>query len=86
LAPREGDATSCLSYEGNLIKYIKGQEKFNVFDYSPMDIWNIVVNPNRACDYAPQIMCMIEKVVRKTFVKNVEHKSICVMVYDNDLE
>jgi hypothetical protein len=38
LAPREGDATSCPAYEQNLIKYIKGQEKFNVFDYILMEI------------------------------------------------
>jgi hypothetical protein len=62
------------TYERKLIKYIKGQEKFNVFYYILKEIWNIAVNPLWSCGYALQIMCMIENVIGKTFVKDVEHK------------
>jgi hypothetical protein len=44
LAPSEGDATACPTYEQNLIKYMMSEE-FNVFDYMLMEIWNITVNP-----------------------------------------
>jgi hypothetical protein len=47
-----------------LIKYVKGEEEFNAFDYILMLIWNISVNPLRACGYAHQVMCMIEKAMR----------------------
>jgi hypothetical protein len=80
LAPREGDAIAYPSYERNFIKYIKGHEDFNAFDYILMEFWNIVVNPLRSCGYVPQIMCMIEKVIDMTFVKDVEHKTICPQV------
>jgi hypothetical protein len=75
LAPREGDATTCLAYERNLIKYMMGEEEFNAFDYMLMEIWSITLNPLKACGYAPQIMCMIEKVTGCTIVNNEEHKT-----------
>jgi hypothetical protein len=75
LAPSEGDATTFPAYERNLIKYMMNEEEFNAFDYMLMEIWNITVNPFRVCGYAPQIMCMIEKVTGHTFVKNEEHNT-----------
>jgi hypothetical protein len=36
----------------------------------------VAVSNNRSCAYAPYIMKMIEKVSKKTFVKNVEHTKL----------
>jgi hypothetical protein len=36
----------------------------------------VIVSNNRSCAYAPYIMKMIEKVNKKTFVKNVEHTKL----------
>jgi hypothetical protein len=46
---------------------------FNVFDFIFQKIWNVAVSNNQPCAYAPYIMKMIEKIRKKTFVKNVEH-------------
>jgi hypothetical protein len=37
---------------------------------------NVAVSNNRSCAYAPYIMKMIEKVIKKTFVKNDEHTKL----------
>jgi hypothetical protein len=38
--------------------------------------WRFGIEPStplRSCGYVPQIMCMIEKVTDRTFMKGVEH-------------
>jgi hypothetical protein len=46
---------------------------FNVFNFIFQEIWNVAITSKQSCAYAPYIMKMIEKVSKKTFVKNVEH-------------
>jgi hypothetical protein len=76
LSPREGDSSSVPQYERNILHAISEEGRFNVFDFIFQEIWNVVVSNNRLCDYAPYIMKMIEKVSKKTFVKNVEHTKL----------
>jgi hypothetical protein len=49
---------------------------FNVFNFIFQEIWNVAVSNNWSCAYAPYIMKMIEKVSKKTFVKNIEHTKL----------
>jgi hypothetical protein len=49
---------------------------FNAFDFIFLEIWNVAVSNNWSCAYAPYIMKMIEKVSKKTFVKNVERTKL----------
>jgi hypothetical protein len=76
LAPREGDSYRVYRYERIILHAISEEERFNVFDFIFQKIWNVVVSNNRSCAYAPYIMKMIEKVSKKTFVKNVEHTKL----------
>jgi hypothetical protein len=76
LSPREGDSSSVPQYERNILHAISEEGRFNVFNFIFQEIWNVVVSNNRLCDYAPYIMKMIEKVSKKTFVKNVEHTKL----------
>jgi hypothetical protein len=76
LSPREGDSSSVPQYERNILHAISEEGRFNVLDFIFQEIWNVVVSNNRLCDYAPYIMKMIEKVSKKTFVKNVEHTKL----------
>jgi hypothetical protein len=76
LAPREGDSYRVYRYERIILHAISEEERFNVFDFIFQKIWNVVVSNNRSCPYAPYIMKMIEKVSKKTFVKNVEHTKL----------
>jgi hypothetical protein len=76
LSPREGDSYRAPYYERNILHAISEKERFNVFNFIFQKIWNVVVSNNRSCAYAPCIMKMIEKVSKKTFVKNVEHTKL----------
>jgi hypothetical protein len=60
-------------FERNLLKAITEKTKFNAFDFIIQEMWNIAINNNRSCAYAPYIMAMIEAVSKRTFVKDVEH-------------
>jgi hypothetical protein len=76
LAPRIGDGNACLTYERNLLDTIMKNENFDTFDYIMDKIWNISINPLRSCVFPPYIMCMIEMVAHKHFVKNVAHEPL----------
>jgi hypothetical protein len=76
LSPREGDSSRVPQYERKILCAINEKQRFNVFDFIFQEIWNVVVSNNRSCAYAPYIMKMIEKVNKKTFVKNVEHTKL----------
>jgi hypothetical protein len=76
LSPREGDSSSVPQYERNILHAISEEGRFNVLDFIFQEIWNVVVSNNRSCAYAPYIMKMIEKVSKKTFVKNIEHTNL----------
>jgi hypothetical protein len=62
LSPREGDSVKkkCSMYSTSFFQ----------------EIWNVVVSINWSCAYAPYIMKMVERVSKKTFVKNVEHTKL----------
>jgi hypothetical protein len=76
LSPREGDSSRVPQYERNIIHAISEEEMFNVFNFIFQEIYNVAVSNNWSCAYAPYIMKMIEKVSKKTFVKNVEHTKL----------
>jgi hypothetical protein len=59
LASRIGDSDAILAYEKNLLDAIMKNEHFDAFDYIIDEIWNIAINPQRSCRFAPYIMCMI---------------------------
>jgi hypothetical protein len=63
-------------YERNILYAISEEERFNVFDFIFQEIWNVDISNNRSCAYEPYIMKMIEKVKKKTFVKNVKHTKL----------
>jgi hypothetical protein len=69
----EGDSSRVPQYKRNILHAISEEERFNVFDFIFQKIWNVGVSNNQSYVYAPYIMKMIEKVSKKTFVKNVEH-------------
>jgi hypothetical protein len=74
LSPREGDLSRVPQYERNILHVISEKERFNMLDFIFQQIWNVVSN-NRSCAYAPYIM-KIEKVSKKTFVKNIENTKL----------
>jgi hypothetical protein len=71
LAPRIGDSDAILAYERNLLDALMKFEWFDVFDYIIDEIWNIAINPQRSCGFAPYIMCLIEVVAHERFYKDV---------------
>jgi hypothetical protein len=60
LAPRIGDSDTILAYEWNMLDALMKHERFDVFDYIVDEIWNIAINHQRSCGFAPYIQCMIE--------------------------
>jgi hypothetical protein len=76
LSPREGDSSRVPQYERNILHAISDIERLIVFDFIFQEIWSVAVSNNWSCAYAPYIMKMIEKVSKKTFVKNVEHTKL----------
>jgi hypothetical protein len=72
LAPRIGDSSACPQYERNLIQYYVQKKRFTVFDYMLQEIINISRTALRSCEYAPQIMMMIEKLFGIEFLKDHE--------------
>jgi hypothetical protein len=76
LSPREGDSSRVPQYERNILHVISDEERFNVFDFIFQKIWNVDVSNKQSYAYAPYIMKMIEKVSKKTFVKNIEHTKL----------
>jgi hypothetical protein len=62
LAQRISDLDAIPAYERNLLDAIMKNELFDTFDYIIDEIWNIAINPQRSCGFAPYIMCMIEVV------------------------
>jgi hypothetical protein len=73
LSPREGDSSRVPQYERIILHAISEEEMFKIFDFSFQKIWNVAVSNNWSCAYALYIMKIIEKVSKKTFVKNIEH-------------
>jgi hypothetical protein len=65
LSPREGDSSRVPQYEKSILHVISEEERFNVFDFIFQEIWNVTISNNRSCAYAPYIMKMIEKVIKK---------------------
>jgi hypothetical protein len=51
-------------------------EHFDAFDYIIDEIWNIAINPQRSCGFAPYIMYMIEVVAHEKFYKDVAHEPL----------
>jgi hypothetical protein len=76
LSPREGNSSRVPQYERNILYTISEEEMFNVFDFIFQEIWSVAVSNDRSCTYAPYIMKMIEKVSKKTFMKNVQHTKL----------
>jgi hypothetical protein len=47
-----------------------------VFDYIVDEIWNLAINPQRSCGFAPYIQHMIEIVAHKKFYMDVPHEPL----------
>jgi hypothetical protein len=77
LAPRIGNSDAIMAYEQNLFDALMKHEWFDVFDYIVDEIWNIVIIPQRSCEFAPYIQCMIEVVAHEKFYKDVAHEPLC---------
>jgi hypothetical protein len=76
LASRIGDSDDILAYKRNLFDALMKHEWFDVFDYIIDEIWNIAINPQRSCEFALYIMCMIETVAHERFYKDVAHEPL----------
>jgi hypothetical protein len=76
LTPRIGDSNTIPTFERKLLDVVMKNEHFDVFDYIIDEIWNIAINPNRSCGFAPYIMCMIETVAHERFYKDVAHEAL----------
>jgi hypothetical protein len=76
LALRIDDSNAILAYEWNLLDALMKYERFDVFDYIIDEIWNIAINPQRSCGFAPYIMCMIETVAHERLYKDVAHEPL----------
>jgi hypothetical protein len=50
--------------------------RFDVFEYTVDEIWNIITNPLRSCGFASYIQFMIESVAQEKFYKDVRHDSL----------
>jgi hypothetical protein len=70
LAPRIGDSDTIPTYERNLLDAIMKNEHFDASDYIIDEIYNIAINPQRSCGFAPYIICMIEVVADERFNKD----------------
>jgi hypothetical protein len=73
LAPRIGYSEVIPAYERNLLDALMKPVRFDVFEYTVDEIWNIATNPFRSCGFAPYIQFMIEFVVQEKFYKDVRH-------------
>jgi hypothetical protein len=76
LAPRIGYLEAIPSYERNLLDALMKPVRFDVFEYTMDEIWNIATNPLRSCGFAPYIQFMIESVALQMFYKDVRHDSL----------
>jgi hypothetical protein len=74
LASRIGDSDAIPTYERNLLDALMKFERFDVFNYIIDEIWNIAINPQRSCRFAPYIMCLIKTVAHERFYKDVAHE------------
>jgi hypothetical protein len=76
LAPKIGYSEVIPAYERNLLDALMKSVRFDVFEYIMDEIWNIVTNPLRSCDFASYIQFMIESVAQEKFYKDVHHDSL----------
>jgi hypothetical protein len=75
LAPKSGDATSVQSISRNLLAAMSN-------DHAPFSVayflWEEIIftskSPIKSCGYAPYIMFLIERVTKKTFIKEIKHE------------
>jgi hypothetical protein len=67
-----GDAIACPQYERNLIQFYVQKRSFSAFDFMLQEIINISNTALHNCEYAPQIMMMIERVTGREFLKDHE--------------
>jgi hypothetical protein len=44
-------------------------EQFDVFNYIMDEIWNIAINPQRSCGFAPYIQRMIEIMAHEKYLQ-----------------
>jgi hypothetical protein len=62
LTPRIDYSEAIPAYERNLLDALMKLVRFDVFEYTVDEIWNIATNPIRSCGFAPYIQFMIESV------------------------
>ena len=75
LAPKSGDATTVQSISRNLLAAMSN-------DHAPFSVahflWEEIVftskSPIKSCGYAPYLMFIIERISKKTFVKEIKHE------------
>jgi hypothetical protein len=80
LVLRISDSDAIPTYERNLLDPIVKNEHFDVSDYIINEIWNIAINPQRYCGFAPYIMCMIEVMAHERLYKDAAHEPLCTAV------
>jgi hypothetical protein len=76
LALRIGDLDAILAYERNLLDATMKNEHFDAFDYIIDEIWNIAINHQRSCGFAPYIQCMLDVVAHERFYKDAAHEPL----------
>ncbi|KAK3118826.1 hypothetical protein QOZ80_9BG0708740 [Eleusine coracana subsp. coracana] len=83
LAPRGGNSDRIPAYQSDILHWVHGDQKFDVFDYVYQEIWDISISSKRDCGYAPHIMYMIEKVLGLTLKKDMKHLSLKPQIPSN---
>ncbi|KAK3122963.1 hypothetical protein QOZ80_8AG0621170 [Eleusine coracana subsp. coracana] len=83
IAPRGGNSDRISAYQRDILHWVHGNRKFDVFDYVFREMWDISISPKRGCGYTPHIMFMIEKVSGLTFTKDMKHLSLKPQIPSN---
>ncbi|GJM91716.1 hypothetical protein PR202_ga08122 [Eleusine coracana subsp. coracana] len=83
LAPRGGNFDRIPAFQRDILHWVHGNRKFDVFDYVYQEMWDISISPKRGCGYAPHIMFIIEKVSGLTFNKDMKHLSLKPQIPSN---
>jgi hypothetical protein len=77
ITPRYGNASDISRFLKNMMTALRpGAGPFSVGDYIGQKIKYLSKDPKRIYSYNPYIMCMIEKVTRVEFPKDVTHEPL----------
>uniref|UniRef100_J3LNS7 Uncharacterized protein n=1 Tax=Oryza brachyantha TaxID=4533 RepID=J3LNS7_ORYBR len=73
LTPKDGDASHINSLSNNILRKMMNIDTFDVPRFIWDEIYNTSVSHRKGLGYSPQIMFLIEIVIRIEFVKKVKH-------------